>query len=244
MIKPDLHITINRDIEQRKVIFLLCNCSIEYSGRSRSAIGIGHRMIIIKKDSTLIVHSVTGFKPVNWMNAPTETVAGMEGEDLILHSQRTKKPFEEMKVRVMDVVDYSSYTDVVDNEKLDLTHTEQDMQDYLAKNPTLVHPDFRLISTEHQTPLGYIDLYGKIGDTYTAVELKVDRAGLPAALQIKRYTEWLERYIGKAHGILIAPGITPNALQILKKEDIEFKKMSIAHLQIKHRKDRTLREWL
>jgi len=43
MIKPDLHITINRDIEQRKVIFLLCNCSIEYSGRSRSAIGIGHR---------------------------------------------------------------------------------------------------------------------------------------------------------------------------------------------------------
>jgi len=200
-------------------------------------------MIIIKKDSTLIVHSVTGFKPVNWMNAPTETVAGMEGEDLILHSQRTKKPFEEMKVRVMDVVDYSSYTDVVDNEKLDLTHTEQDMQDYLAKNPTLVHPDFRLISTEHQTPLGYIDLYGKIGDTYTAVELKVDRAGLPAALQIKRYTEWLERYIGKRTEYSLPPA-SPQRPTDIKKGRYRIQKMSIAHLQIKHRKDRTLREWL
>ena len=243
MINPDLHNRINRDLEERKVLFILCNCGIEYFGRSRSVIGLGHRLVIIKKDSTLLVHSVTGYKPVNWMNAPTETLAEMDGEDLVLHSQRTKKPFEEMKLRIMDVVDYNSYTDIVDNEKLDLTHTEQDMQDYLVKNPKLIHPDFRLISTEHQTPLGYLDLYGKIGETYTVVELKVERAGLPAALQIKRYKEWMESFIGKAQGILIAPGITPNALQILKKEKIEFKKMSIAHLQIKHRKDKTLKEW-
>ncbi len=135
MINPDLHNRINLDLEERRVVFILCNCSIEYFGRSRSVIGMGHRIIVVKKDSTLLVHSVTGFKPVNWMNAPTETVAEFAGEELVLHCQRTKKPFEEMKLRIMDVVDYRSYTDVVDNEKLDLTHTEQDMQDYLVKEP-------------------------------------------------------------------------------------------------------------
>jgi RecB family endonuclease NucS len=152
MIKPDLHNRINRDLEERKVIFILCNCEIEYFGRSRSVIGLGHRLVIIKKDSTLLVHSLTGYKPVNWMNAPTETVAEFVGDDLVLQSQRTKKPFEEMKVKIMEVVDYSAYTDVVDNEKLDLTHTEQDMQDYLAKNPKLIHPDFYRASDASWVP--------------------------------------------------------------------------------------------
>jgi len=243
MVNPEVSSRINQDIAERKIIFILCSCTIEYRGRSRSNIGLGHRLIIIKQDTTVLVHSVTGFKPVNWMNTPTETVAEF-GEELVLYSQRTKKPFEEMKVNVKDILDYRSYTSLRDDEKLDLTHTEKDLQEYLAKNPALVHPEFRLIGTEHQSPLGYFDLYGKIGEKYVVVELKVERAGLPAALQIKRYKEWLQGYIGEARGILIAPGITPNALALLKKDGIEYKKMNVEHLKIRHRKEKTLREWL
>ena len=243
MINPDVSSRINQDIEEKKIIFILCSCTIEYHGRSRSNIGLGHRMITIKQDSTVLVHSVTGFKPVNWMNAPTETVAE-PGADLVLYSQRTKKPFEEMRVTIKDILDYRSYKSLRDDERLELTHTEKDLQEHLAKNPSLVHPDFRLISTEHQSPLGFFDLYGKIGETYVVVELKAERAGLPAALQIKRYTEWLTEYIGAARGILIAPGITPNALALLKKDGIEFKKMNGAHLKIRHSKEKTLKEWL
>ncbi len=243
MINPDVYNRINQDIEERKLIIILCSCVIEYSGRSRSTIGLGHRLITIKKDSTLLIHSVSGYKPVNWMNSPTETVAEYAGSDVILYSQRTKKPFEEMKVIVKEIVDYKSYSGLVDDEKLDLTHSEQDLQDYLVKNPKLVHPDFRLISTEHQSPLGFFDMYGKIGDKYVVVELKIEKAGLPAALQIKRYTEWLKTYIGEAHGILIAPGITPNALNLLRKDGIDYKKINVESLDIRHIKEKTLREW-
>jgi RecB family endonuclease NucS len=63
-------------------------------------------------------------------------------------------------------------------------------------------------------------------------------------LQIKRYTEWLTAYIGEAHGILVAPGITPNALNLLRKEGIDYKKINVGSLYIRHIKDKTLREWL
>lgn len=199
-------------------------------------------MIVIKPDTTLIIHSTTGFKPLNWMSPPTETIAEYEKE-LILHSQRTKKPYEEIKVKVHRVVDYRSYADLRDDRKLDVTHTEKDLQDYLIKHPEEVHPDFRLKKAEYQTPLGYFDLYGKIKDTYVVVELKAERAGLPAALQIKRYVEWLSEHVNPVKGILMASGITPNAHNILKKENIEFKKIDVKKLDIKKRREKTLEEW-
>lgn len=234
---------LNRDIEARRMVVLLCTCEIEYKGRSRSNIGAGHRIILIKQDSTIIVHSITGFKPVNWMNTPAETVAEAKEEGILLYSQRTKPPYEEMKIKIKEILDYKSYASLRDDEKLDLTHTERDLQEYLVKNTQLIDQNFRLISTEHPTPLGFLDLYGKIGETYVIVELKVERAGLPAALQIKRYVDWLRGLNSNVKGILMAPGITPNALGILKKERIEYKKIDVHHLNIRPRREKTLREW-
>ncbi len=233
---------INSDLAERKLIHLICDCSIEYSGRSKSNIGSGHRILIIKPDSTVLIHSVTGFKPVNWMRAPTETVAECN-DNLVLRSQRTKKPFEDMQITVEEVIDYRTYSNLQDKQKLDLSHTERDLQDYLARNPELVHPEFRLKTTEYQSPLGFFDLYGRIGETYVVVELKVERAGLPAALQIKRYRDWLAEHVDKAQGILVAPSITPNALILLRKEKIDFRKIKIQDLSIKKRKKKTLEEW-
>jgi RecB family endonuclease NucS len=242
MSKAELAAGINRDLAEKKLIYVLCNCSIQYRGRSKSNIGSGHRIIIIKPDSTLLIHSVTGFKPVNWMRAPTETVAEYDKE-LILRSERTKKPFEDMEVTLQEILDYHTYNNLRDEGELDLTHTEKDLQEHLSKNPALIHPRFRLKTTEYHSPLGYFDLYGRIDDVYVVVELKVERAGLPAVLQIKRYRDWLSEYVEKAHGILVAPSITPNALIILRKEKLEFRKIKIEDLNIRKRKRKTLKEW-
>ncbi len=233
---------VNKDIGEKKIISIVCECSIEYSGRSKSQIGTGHRIILIKQDSTLLIHGLSGYKPINWMSPPMETVAEFS-EELLLYSQRTKKPFEEMRIRVHKVLNYQAYSDLRDGSKLSVTHTEKDLQDYLVKNQELVHPSFRLRKAEYSTPLGYFDLYGKVGDTYVVVELKAERAGLPAALQIKRYTEWLKEHVNPARGILVAPSITPNAMLILNKAGIEYKKIDIKKIEVKHRKEKTLNEW-
>ncbi len=237
---------MNRDIEERKLIQIVCSCSIEYDGRSKSSIGEGHRILLIKPDSTLLIHSITGFKPVNWMRSPAETIAeyvkGDRGE-IILRSGRTKKPYEDMSIHIYEILDYRGYSNLQDNQELDLRHTEKDLQHYLAQNPKIIHPEFRLKSREYQSPLGFFDLYGRIGDSYVVVELKVERAGLPAALQIKRYRNWLRGHIENASAILVAPSITPNAKILLRKEDIEFKKIRVQDLNIEREKTKKLSEW-
>jgi len=236
----------NSDVGARKLVLVVCECSIEYWGRGRSVIDEGDRLLFVKPDSTLIVHSVSGFKPVNWMSSPTDTVAEVEDDGgVFVYSQRTREPYEEMKVKVRRVIDYQSYEGLVDKKKIKLTHNELDMRDYLADNPKLVDPDFKLKSKEYRSPLGFFDLYGKIGDVYTVVELKAERAGLPAALQIKRYRDWLREHMkgSEVAAMLMAPSITPNALKLLGKEKIEFKKFSTSKIKRRERKH-TLEKWL
>lgn len=235
---------LTQDLGDRCAIVLVAECKIEYWGRSRSVIGLGDRIILFKPDSTLIVHSPTGFKPVNWMSAPTDTSLDVVDGSLIVFSQRTVKPFEEMKITVGKIAGYSSYKGLADREKLDLTHTEHDMRDYLAAHPSEVDPDFRLKSVEYKSPLGFFDLYGRIGDKYAVVELKNLRAGLPAALQLKRYRDWLKEHLRQdVVGMLMAPAITANAKALLKKEGLLFKKFNVRKLKIRKSKT-TLDEWI
>jgi RecB family endonuclease NucS len=49
--------------------------------------------------------------------------------------------------------------------------------------------------------------------------------------------------VSPAKGILMAPGITPNALRILNKERIEFKRIDVRKLEIKDKKERKLGDW-
>jgi len=243
--KKTLQDRINLDISEGKALFLVGRCHIEYWGRSRSLIGAGERFILLKSDGTLLVHAKTGFKPLNWMSAPTDTVAEQTDDGLLIHSQRTKKPFEEMKVWLEAVREYKSFTDLCDRENLIVRHTEKDMKDYLVKHTHLIDSEFRLKSTEYRTPLGYLDIYGKIGNKYAVVELKADRAGLPAALQIVRYKQWLEHNLKQSvKAILMAPSANDNAIKILVKEGIEFKKFNIKKIKPIFKAKHTLEKWV
>lgn len=236
---------LNNDLAQHNMISMPVKCSIEYWGRSRSVIGEGDRVILIKPDTTLLVHSVEGFKPINWMSSPADTIAEPLDNMFRLHSQRTRTPYEEMKITVKKIYDYSVYCGLRDGKKLELTHTEKDMQDYLAARPHLIHKDFRLKATEYRTPLGFLDLYGKLGDRYCVVELKADKAGLPASLQIKRYTDWLGGHVkDEVESYLIAPSITDNAKKLLEKNRIKFKRFDIKKIKRRPLSRNTLSKWI
>jgi endonuclease len=235
---------LNSDLEDHKTIILIASCSIEYWGRSRSIIGSGDRIIMLKPDTTLIVHSLSGFKPVNWMSAPTDTSAELSGGKVVIFSQRTSTPYEEIKITVESAAGYDSYAGLADREKLSVTHTEHDMLDYLSKNPCEVDPLFRLKSIEYKTPVGLLDMYGKIGETYCVVELKSEKAGLPAVLQLKRYRDWLKEHLRQdVTAILMAPGVAANPLALLRKEGMEFRKFNVHKLNI-DKKKQTLDRWL
>jgi len=247
-VMPDLSslcFRLQEDVNQRKMVVLVCRCSIEYWGRSRSVVGEGDRVVLVKPDSTIIVHSLSGFKPLNWMSPPTDTVVKYENGVLHVHSQRTVKPYEEMKIQLYKVHDYRSYDSLEDINRLELTHNERDMQNFLVMHPELVDEGFTLKSTGYRSPLGFFDLYGKIGGSYAVIELKSERAGLPAALQLKRYRDWLSSHLKEdVTGMLMAPSITPNALILLRKEKLMYKRFSMKNVQHpKRSKGRTLEDW-
>ncbi|MFH1403504.1 MAG: endonuclease NucS domain-containing protein [Candidatus Altiarchaeota archaeon] len=233
------------DLNDHNTIIIVAKCGIEYWGRSRSVIGHGDRIIMLKPDTTIIVHSPDGFKPVNWMSSPTDTAVNVEDDELRIFSQRTRTPYEEIRISIGEIHDYRSYTGLRDREKLDLTHTEKDMRDYLVENPHHIHPELKVKSVEYRSPLGFFDIYGRIGETPTVVELKAERAGLPAALQIKRYKEWLESHLKVGvRAMLVSPSITPNSLSLLKKSGIEHVKFNIRKMQRKPRRGHTLEKWI
>lgn len=234
----------SKDLDLGKTAVIVCDCEIDYDGRSRSNIGSGERILLFKPDSTIIIHSPRGFKPVNWMSSPTDTAVSWESERPLIFSQRTAKPHEKIKIYVNRVISHSSFDSLMDAKRLSVTHTEHDMRDYLAKNPCEVDPRFRLKSKEYKTKVGLIDLWGKIGDSYCIVELKSVRAGLPAVLQLKRYRDHMKQKLNQEIGaILMAPSCAKNPLDILKSEAMNFKKFdlkSIRHCEA----EKTLDKWM
>ncbi|NIA11896.1 MAG: DUF91 domain-containing protein, partial [Nitrospiraceae bacterium] len=53
------------------VLIVVGCCSVEYSGRARSTLGLGERIVIVKPDSSVLVHQRAGRELVNWK--PPET---------------------------------------------------------------------------------------------------------------------------------------------------------------------------
>jgi len=233
-----------KDLSDHKTIVCVAKCEIDYEGRSRSQIGEGDRILLFKPDSTIIIHSPKGFKPVNWMSSPTDTTVDLSGENPVIFSERTVKPFEKIRITILDIISYSGFDSLLDRGKLDLTHTEHDMRDYLADNPHEVHRRFRLKKKEKKTKVGLIDLYGKLGDRYCIVELKSVRAGLPAVLQLKRYRDHMQEELNlDVHAILMAPSCSKNPLEILKKEGMEFKKFNLKKIKLPE-PGSNLNQWL
>ncbi|MDD5111733.1 MAG: endonuclease NucS [Candidatus Altiarchaeota archaeon] len=237
--------TLQEDVDAAKTIVIACRCAVEYWGRSRSIAGAGDRVILLKPDTTLIIHSLSGFKPLNWMSPPTDTAVENESGALLIHSQRTIAPYEEIRIKVEKLHDYRAYDGLADTTKLELSHNEQDMQKYLVENPRLIDEGLTVKSTGYRSPLGFFDIYGKIGGKYAVIELKSQRAGLPAALQLKRYRDWLTSHLKEdVIAMLVAPSITPNALVLLRKEKLLYKAFSLKKIQRKSgRKGKTLEDW-
>ncbi len=233
-----------KDLDDRKTVVTVCDCDIVYDGRSRSQIGSGERILLFKPDSTILIHSPQGFKPVNWMSAPTDTALAWEDERLVIFSERTSKPFEKIKIYVNRVISHSSFDSLLDAGKLAVTHTEHDMRDYLASNPREVDPGFRLKSTEYKTKVGLLDLWGKIGDQYCIVELKSVRAGLPAVLQLKRYRDHLSQKMNQGiRAILMAPSVSKNPFELLEKEGMDFKKFNLSKIRLPD-PEKSLEKWM
>ena len=101
------------------------------------------------------------------------------------------------------------------------------MQSYLAENPYLIEEGLKVLELEKSLKVGDIDIYGEDSEgNKIVIELKRRKASLSDVSQLKRYVEEISKFNTNVRGMLIAPGITKNAMNLLLKSGLEFKNIN------------------
>ena len=217
---------IEEGLKNRNTIILSGRCLINYDGRVEAYLPLGDRIIIIKKDRTLLVHQPEGSKPINYMSkGSVHSVKEKKGAIILSSQHKANKEYLEIMI---GKVHFCEVLNLEDGKKQELAGNEKDMSDMLYSNPQLVEEGFSPLSREEHTKYGFIDVFGydKQGNL-TIVECKRMKADLSAVTQLRRYVEKIKasKGIKRVRGIVAAPEITENALQMLN--DWGFKWISV-----------------
>jgi len=215
---------IQSSLSKKFTTIIMCNCEINYFGRARSYLGEGDRMIIIKSDSSILIHKPKGRNPINWMSSNPEITLNMELDYFELKASSVK-PKEDLSVNIFEAYAVTSYP-LVDTEQLKLAGSERDMSDMIYENPKLISEDFKPINREEQTEYGFLDVFGHDSKgNFVIVECKRYTAGLGAVTQLRRYAEKVKSSKGvkKVIGILASPSISPRALKMLNDWGFVYK---------------------
>lgn len=232
-----------------KLVQVAARCSIDYQGRAESRLPSGERLLMFKPDGTLLVHTSTKLKPVNWQPPGCTFSAGREDGKLVLVACR-EKPKETVRI-ILEEIQLVVSLSLEDGETLDLAGTEDDLQAFLAQRPHLVEPGFKFWRRERASGRGPMDLYGE--DTQgrrVVVEVKRRAAGVKEADQLRRYVERERAARGDVpvRGILLAPQVSDKARKYLDDNGLEAKELDWEKLRrtaadLLQASQRTLAEW-
>lgn len=205
----------------RQMLTCYCECEITYSGRAEAYLPRGDRLIVIKQDGVFLIHQPEGGNPINYLKAGGELSAELLDDRLVIRGKYVPNK-EFLDVELFTVHD-AMRRKLEDGQKQTLTGNEADMSDMLANNPSLLG-DFRPIAREEYTDMGFIDVFGHDGNgNLVVVECKRYTAGLAAVTQLHRYVEKVRKVKGATvTGIMAAPKITANALEMLQQFGYTF----------------------
>jgi endonuclease len=207
---------VDESVASREALISFLQCQITYSGRAEAFLSRGDRILIIKADATVIIHQPEGSVPINYMRPGSVITLERVDDHLMMHVRNdTEHSFLDIEIfRVYD----AAARKLEDGQKQDLAGNERDMSDWIRDNPVCISSDFHPISREEQTDVGFIDVFGHDGTgKLVVVECKRITASLMAVDQLRRYVERVKMIKGTQNvtGILAAPSITPNALEML-----------------------------
>jgi RecB family endonuclease NucS len=189
------------------VRLVVARCEVDYTGRLSAHLPMATRLIMVKADGCVAVHSDEGaYKPLNWMTAPNHLEEG-EGEWVV-----TNRAGERLVIRFEEVLSDSRHG-LGPAPGLAKDGVEAELQHLLADAPFVLEEGLSLLRREYPTDLGPVDLLCRDpSGQVVAVEVK-RRGEIDGVEQLTRYLERLNRDPGLApvRGMLAAQAITPQA---------------------------------
>ncbi len=208
---------------------VIADCQVKYQGRAVSNLNAGERLILIKPDGTLLIHTSKKAKPVNWQPPGAVFDARIQDDQLVLTAYR-KKP-EELVHITLDSVHLLLASPLRDDADLDLIGSEADIQQLMFEHPELIEEGFTPRRRERDTKRGFYDIDGDDKDGHRVIiELKRTTAGVKEAQQLWRYVEELQKEDRHVRGILMAPRVADKARKLLASHKLEWQEMDWAEI--------------
>ena len=180
---------------------------MDYVGRLSAHLPMATRLLIVKADGSVLVHSDGGsYKPLNWMSPPCRLQESPGAWRVV------NKVGEELRITLEEVLHDSSHELGVDP-GLRKDGVEAHLQELLAAQVHLLGDGWRLVRREYPTAIGPVDLMCRDeGSAAVAVEIK-RRGDIDGVEQLTRYLELLNRdpALSPVRGVFAAQEIRPQA---------------------------------
>ena len=191
---------------------VIAQCSVDYAGRLAAHLPSARRLLIVKADGSVLVHSDGGsYKPLNWMSPPCTLREEEQGGDGRLWTV-TNKAGEQLLITIEEVFHDSAH-DLGIDPGLKKDGVESHLQQLLAEQIETLGKGWRLVRREYPTPIGPVDILCRDAAGATvAVEIK-RRGEIDGVEQLTRYLDLLNRdpLLAPVRGIFAAQEIKPQA---------------------------------
>ena len=177
---------------------VIADCSVDYEGRLRAHLPRATRLLMVKNDGSVLIHSDGGsYKPLNWMSPPCsllvadyDEIPESTREDLDTDVQQlwtvqAAKSDDRLLIRVYEVIHEHAH-DLGSDPGLIKDGVEADLQRLLAEQIETLGKGYSLVRREYPTAIGPVDIMAK------------DSNGISIAVELKR--------VGDIDGLNSLPG--------------------------------------
>jgi endonuclease len=209
------------------VRLVIAKCSADYVGRLTAHLPIATRLLVVKADGSVLIHSDGGsYKPLNWMSPPC-TLVEEPGTWTVIN-----KAGEQLIITIEETISELSYDLGVDP-GLVKDGVEAHLQVLLAAHIETFGEGYQLVRREYPTPVGPVDImardpsyvvdvvYPPGAGRHIAIEIK-RRATIDSVEQLTRYLDLLNRdpLLAPVGGVLAAQTIAPQARTLAEDRGI------------------------
>ena len=208
---------------------VVAQCEARYTGRLSATLPMAKRLIMVKADGSVLLHSDGGsYKPLNWMTPPCvlrETAPTPEQAErgvTALWTVQHQKSDDRLEIEIGEVFHDSSHDLGVDP-GLIKDGVEAHLQELLAAQIILLGEGHSLIRREYPTAIGPVDILARAPQGGTvAVEIK-RRGDIDGVEQLTRYLDLLNRdtAIAPVRGVFAAQEIKPQARVLAQDRGID-----------------------
>jgi len=195
---------------------VIARCSVDYIGRLTAHLPLATRLLLVKADGSVLVHSDGGsYKPLNWMSPPCTLVEG-DGQWTV-----TNKASEQLIITI-ESIEHDSVHELGVDPGLVKDGVEAHLQKLLAEHIHTLGDGYRLVRREFPTAIGPVDIMAR-DSAGIAVAVEIKRRGeIDGVEQLTRYLELLNRdpLLAPVRGVFAAQEIKPQARTLAEDRGI------------------------